>query len=178
MRHLRDAVDADLREISLDEADVAPAVLLLLVAVPVGDLRADLCRCLWQSVVVPRPENVMDSLVRVGLQVCLDGVVFLFRIVTRQREALRWEGRFQHLAVPRCELERQNVARKQQLSDKIRQLVRCDAAVDDRAPDRQLAERQKPRQARAAERAAVGRIEAGDAVRAKIVCDLIDRLLD
>ena len=51
----------------LDEADIAPAVLLLLVAVPVGDLRADLCGRLWQNIVVPRPENVADGLIRVGL---------------------------------------------------------------------------------------------------------------
>ena len=43
VRHLWDTVDAGLRKIVLDEADIAPAVLLLLVAVPVGDLRADLC---------------------------------------------------------------------------------------------------------------------------------------
>ena len=67
VRHLRDAVDAGLRKIVLDEADIAPAVLLLLVAVPVGDLRADLCGRLWQNIVVPRPENVADGLIRVGL---------------------------------------------------------------------------------------------------------------
>jgi len=40
VRHFRDPVDPDLREIALDEADIAPAVLLFVVAVPVGDLRA------------------------------------------------------------------------------------------------------------------------------------------
>lgn len=79
-------------------------------------------------------------------------------------EPFRGKRRFQNLAVVRRELEGQHIAGQDQLSHQVRKLIGCDPAVDDRPADRDLTQRQKPGQARAAKRAAVGRVQPGNAV--------------
>ena len=177
VRHFRDPVDPDLREIALDEADVAPAVLLFVVAVPVGDLRAACGGHLRQSVVVARPEHIADRPAGIGLEIGLHCVVFLHRVMPGDGEPFRGKRRFQNLAVVRRELEGQHIAGQDQLSQQVRKLIGRDPAVDDRPADRDLTQRQKPRQARAAKRAAIGRVQPGNAVGFQIFCDLVYSLL-
>ena len=92
-------------------------------------------------------------------------------------EPFRGKRRFQNLAVVRRELEGQHIAGQDQLSHQVRKLIGRDPAVDDRPADRDLAQRQKPGQARAAKRAAVGRVQPGNAVGFQIFCDLVHGLL-
>ena len=60
--HFGNAVNSGLGEITLDKADVAFPVLLLVVAVPVGDLGIDSGRGLGQGIVVAGPEDIADGM--------------------------------------------------------------------------------------------------------------------
>ena len=73
--HFRYLAQIDLREIAPYEADVAPAVALLVLTVPVCDLRAALGGCIRQGVIVAGPEHIAYRPRGVGLEIALHGVV-------------------------------------------------------------------------------------------------------
>ena len=56
--HFRYLAQIDLREIAPYEADVATAVALLVLTVPVCDLRAALGGCIRQGIIVAVPEQI------------------------------------------------------------------------------------------------------------------------
>ena len=68
MGHLGDAMDARLRKIALDEPDIPPAILLFVVAVPVGDFRTDFSGALRKRIVVGRPEYIADRPIGKGFE--------------------------------------------------------------------------------------------------------------
>ena len=53
VRHLRNHLDMRRREIAPDEADIAPAIPLLLLAIPADELRIERDGRLRQRIVVP-----------------------------------------------------------------------------------------------------------------------------
>ena len=98
MRHFGEFAELYLRETALDEADVSPAVMLFILAVPIGKDRAALGGRLRQGVIVARSEHIADRPVRVGLEIALHSVVLLYRIVPGKSKALRGKCSLQHPA--------------------------------------------------------------------------------
>ena len=116
MGHLGDAMNARLRKILLDEPDIPPAILLFVVAVPVGDFRADFRRALRKPIVVGRPEYVADCSVREGLEIGLHGIVLFFRVMPCRGKPFRRKSRFQNLSAVCRHFEGQHIPSQQQLS--------------------------------------------------------------
>ena len=89
MSHLGDAVNTRLGEIPLDEPDIPPAILLFVVAVPVGDFRTDFSGALRKRIVVGRPECIADRPIGKGFEIGFHGVVLLFGVVPCGGEPFR-----------------------------------------------------------------------------------------
>ena len=119
----------------------------------------------------------MFAPVRVCPEICRQGVGFLHGVAPRQRPALRRIGSLQNFPVPYHEPDGKRIAQARQTAQEQRQLIRRDPGIDNGAPDRKSSLRQKACQACAAELAAVGRVQTGDAAALQPVCDLVHRFL-
>ena len=171
-------MDARLREIALDEPDIPPAILLFVVAVPVGDFRADFSGALRKRIVVGRPEYIADRPIGKGFEIDFHGVVLLFGVVPCGGEPFRRKSRFQNFSAVRRHFKGHNIPPKQQLSHRVEQLIGRDPAVDNGSADGYFPQCQHTRQARAAHGAPIGPVQTGDAAGFQIRNHLIHSLLN
>ena len=178
MGHLGDAMDARLRKIALDEPDIPPAILLFIVAVPVGDFRTDFSGALRKRIVVGRPEYIADRPIGKGFEIGFHGVVLLFGVVPCGGKPFRRKGRFQNFSAVRRHFKGHNIPPKQQLSHRVEQLIGRDPAVDDGPVDGHFPQCQHTGQAGTAHGAAIGPTQTGDAVALQIGDHLVHGLLD
>lgn len=163
--HFRNAPGPYMGKIPLDKADVAMPRLLFLVAVPIDHAAAHFRWLRRERIVIRGPEDIADGPAGIGPQIRRQRVILLRGVAPRQRPSLRQIGRLQGPPASCDEPEAQAVPQTRQAAQKQRHPIRRDSSIDDRALDRDFLHGKEPRQARAAQGAAICREPAGITLR-------------